>query len=161
MAKAAGASGGAVELLHFHDLSAHDRRDHELGDAITRLDSYRMLAQVDQYHLDLAAIISVDCTRRVNETQSLLQGATAARAHLSFKPWRDLESDSGWHCNTTEWRERNRLVHGSDQVQSGGVLALVARDFPPQKLKFNDRNNHRMYEAGRHAGDVALAGKKP
>ena len=64
--EAAVPASGPLQLLHLDDIDARDGRDHQLGDAVARLDDDgRLVAQVHQQHHDLAAVVAVDGARRV------------------------------------------------------------------------------------------------
>ena len=52
----AGAAGGLVQALRLFPGDTAHRCHHELGDAVAALEGHRLLAEVDQDHLDLAAI---------------------------------------------------------------------------------------------------------
>jgi hypothetical protein len=103
-----------------------------------------MLAEVDQNYLNLAAIVSVDGARRIDQGETFFERPAAARPHLAFEAWRYFEGDSGRHGGTCERGQHKWLIDGGEQIQPGGVLAVIARGSSTQASKLDDRDYHQM-----------------
>ncbi len=65
-----------------------DRRYHELGNSIAARDAENFLTVVYKQHLDLAAVIRVDRSGRVQHRNAVAMGEPRTRAHLRLKPCR-------------------------------------------------------------------------
>ena len=66
-------------------LRARDARHDELRDPIARPDRARLVAQVDEHELDLAAVVRVDRSRRIEQRDAVAQRESAARPHLRLE----------------------------------------------------------------------------
>jgi len=71
--KAAGAAGGGVQLAHLAPGGLDDGSDDQLGDPVAPADHEILLAQVDQKHLQLAAIVRIDGAGGVGDGHAGLQ----------------------------------------------------------------------------------------
>src|SRR3546814_3544160 len=58
------------------------RRHHHLGDAVAARHRERLAAEVDQQHLQFAAIVAVDGAGRVDHGDAVPAGEAGARPHL-------------------------------------------------------------------------------
>ena len=91
MAKAAGSPFGVVQ--HFHrlpdDLAVS--RDHHLANTLPVIDGKRFGREVYQDYADLAAIVRIDSTRRVQQCDAMLQCQAATGAHLCLIAFRQRD----------------------------------------------------------------------
>ena len=76
---------------------ARDRRDHQLCDPVAGRDRVRGIAEVDEQHLDLAAIVFVDRAGRIRDGDAVLEREARARPHLAFVPRRQRDREAGRH----------------------------------------------------------------
>ena len=92
MTEAAGSPFGVVQ--HFHrlpdDLAVS--RDHHLADTLPVIDGKRFGREVYQDYADLAAIVRIDSTRRVQQCDAILQCQAATGAHLCLIAFRQRVS---------------------------------------------------------------------
>src|SRR5215831_7366853 len=95
MPEAAAAARTRSEFGNLDYLGARDGRNDELGDTVAGTDGYWRGAEIHKQYLNFTAIIGVDRAGRIDERQSLVQRASAARAHLPLEADRDFERDTG------------------------------------------------------------------
>src|SRR5687768_9790308 len=79
---------GACDL---DDLDLEHWRHDQLSDPIARLDEVGFFAEVDQQHLDLAAIVLIDRARRIEHGHAVLEREPRARPDLPFAARRKLD----------------------------------------------------------------------
>jgi hypothetical protein len=103
MAEAPAATSANLESIYFNQLRARDRRYYELRDALAWHNHKRLVAQIDHDHLDLAAIVRIDRSRRIYQRQPVLQSAAAPRPHLTLESRRDLDRDSARNRGSLTW----------------------------------------------------------
>src|SRR5258706_14546811 len=82
MAETTVAALGPIQIVHFDDLHHRHRYDEHLGDAHPALDDEFFAPEVDQRHLDLAAVVGVDGSGRVDHGDAVPAGQAAAGADL-------------------------------------------------------------------------------
>ena len=88
-----------------------------------------LVAEIDQQHLDLAAIVAVDRARRVEAGDAVLEGEAGARPHLALEAFRDFHDQAGRHQRALARQEQQRPVlrHGGAQVHAGRAGGLIGR----------------------------------
>ncbi len=117
-------------LGHFADLCyAHlrHRRDHHLGDPHAAGNHEILLAEIDQQHLHLTAIIAVDRAGRVEAGDTVLEGETGARPDLRLEARRHLEDEAGRHQRAfarskCQWFS---LWHCRAQIHARGTSGFI------------------------------------
>src|SRR6185437_8979445 len=136
-AEAAFPPRGLVELRRLPPVRLADRRDHQLGDAVAAADGEILLAQVDQDHLHLPAIVGVDGAGRVQAGDAGAQSKARAGPHLRFEAGGQGHGEAGGHRVTAAGPEDHRLVlrHGGAQVHARGVRGLVGRQRQPLAVR--------------------------
>jgi hypothetical protein len=126
-------------------LDGLDGGDHELGDAVPPLQAVRGLAEVDQDHSHLAAVVAVDGAGGVDEGDAVAQGEAAARAHLPLPAGRDLQHDPGGHQQPLAGTQHQLAVDGGAEVEPGaagrgmGGQGKVARGGEPADAHLHGR----------------------
>src|ERR1044072_747644 len=82
---------------------------------------------IDQQHLDLAAIICVHGTGRIEHRDAVIARKTGARTHLRFGAGRQRDGDAGGHGGILPRRNHQRHVggHGGEQIEPRGTGALI------------------------------------
>lgn len=147
MAEAAGTAGRVPKLLNFDKLRTSDGCDNELGDALIGLYCNRMLPQVDQNHLYLAAIISVDGSWRIQHGQPVLEGAAASRPYLPLEPWWYFDRDTSRNGCAGQRSQHQGLVHRGYQINASSMIALIAGHRSMEPLNFDDWNDQAIESA--------------
>jgi hypothetical protein len=97
--------------------------------AHTTLNNKWLRAVVYEDYMDLAAIIGVDGSGRIEHGDAMTDGEPGARAHLTFRTCRQSHANSGWDERPVAGRNRQRGSSGNrrQEIESGGVLALIGR----------------------------------
>ena len=70
----------------------HHGAEHQLGDAVAALDAKLLAAQVDQEHLDFAAVVAVDGARSIQDRDPVAGSEARAGPDLRLQPAGNLES---------------------------------------------------------------------
>src|SRR5207245_4282930 len=110
MAEAAAAARTLLKSRNLDQFGARHRRDYQLRDSLAGLGHHRILTKVDQYYPDLAAVIRVDSSRRIDQRQSLAQRAPAARPHLALEACGNVDRETGRDRRTFARCEPHRRV---------------------------------------------------
>lgn len=82
--KSAVVAFGGIQFGDFLPLHVSDTSQYQLRDAITTLNRIRLVSRMDQQHADLAPIITVDGSRRIENSEAMAEGEAATGADLSF-----------------------------------------------------------------------------
>lgn len=82
MAEAAGTAFCLVQLSHWHPLGLLVPGNYHLGYALAVVYDERLIAQVDQNHADLSAIVGIYCAWRIQHGDAMLYGESASGAYL-------------------------------------------------------------------------------
>ena len=109
-AEAAGPARGFVHRVPQADPGLHHRRDDQLRDAHATGDGEGVGAEIGEDHLDLAAIVAVDGTGRVEAGYAGFERQPGARPDLAFKALRDLHDQTGGHRETAARRNFQRCI---------------------------------------------------
>src|SRR3974377_1452972 len=145
-AEAALPSRRAAEVDHKLDQRMLNARHHELGDAIAAADGEWFRPEIDEQHLDLAAIVRVNGAGAIQERGAGFQRQAGARAKLRFEPWWQFEREAGGNERAGAWRKLDSCAFGetSDHIEPGGMLGVISRKRQPLAM---DQAQH----AGGHA----------
>src|SRR5579885_1693667 len=127
-----------------HALAAHER--------------HRRRAEVDQDHLDLAAVVGIDRAGAVEHGEAVLQGEPRARPDLRLVALGKSQRDAGRHRRALARIERQRLVERRYQIHAGGAGAGVARQDDVSAPQ--NRHRHRHVGTGRGHSAASLDEKK-
>jgi hypothetical protein len=106
---------------------ARPRRDHQLGDAHPALDPHGRVAEVDEDHPDLAAVVGVDGPGRVRHGEALLEREPTAGAHLGLEPLGNRDLEPRRHEGPRPRRDLDRRCDRREQVHARRTLGGVAR----------------------------------
>src|SRR6185295_14207377 len=125
---AAGAALGLRELLDHFELHLNDRYDHELRNALARLDRERRLATVPARDEHLALVVGVDQPDQIAEHDAVLVPEAGARQHDRritgvFQMDRDARGDELRVARL----QLERRVDAGAQVDTCGALSRVLR----------------------------------
>ena len=123
---------GVLDGLHLH---TRDRRDYELRDAITRRDHVVFAAEVDEQHLELAAVVLVDRAGCVRHGDAVPQRQARTRAYLAFVAGGQRDREAGRHGRARSGCERERRLERGAQVEPGRALGRVARQLGERRLQ--------------------------
>src|SRR5215216_4386129 len=84
---------------------------------------------IDQQDVDLAAVICIHRTRRIQDRNAVLGGKSGTRPHLRLISWRQRDRQPGRHHRIFSRRQDQRRVRGNcgQKVEPGGVRALIGR----------------------------------
>ncbi|PAV74071.1 hypothetical protein WR25_14230 [Diploscapter pachys] len=103
---------------------ALDGGGHDLSDPVAACDRERRVAQIDQDHLPLAAIIAVDRPRRVEAGDAVFQGKPRARTHLDLEAIGNGEGEAG--CDRRPRARRQGQCLGRDDVHARGAISGIS-----------------------------------
>ena len=113
---------GLVERGHLDQLGQFDPLDQKLRDAVAATQHDRSTGvEVDQLHLDLAAISGIDGAGGVDDRQSQARGQTGARVNQTHHALRDCHRDAGGNQSPLPGGQFD--VFGAVQIHAG--IALV------------------------------------
>src|ERR1700722_2699574 len=131
--EAAAAAIGRGEGHGGNEFRADHRRNHHLSDTLAAPDLERRVAVIDQQHADLAAIIRVNRARRVQHGDAVLCGEAGTRTDLRLIPGRQRDRQRRGHQRVAsrQQNERHILRNRGEQVEPGGVGALIGRQRRP------------------------------
>jgi hypothetical protein len=141
MAETARAARRYPELVNLDEPRARNGRNNKLRDTFLGFNRYGLLAKVNQEHFQLAAVIGVDRTGGIHQRETFFERAATSGPHLPFKPGWYFNCNSSGDGGTGERLKHQRFVERGTQVNSRGVLALIARQGSTQTLNFDDGNN--------------------
>ena len=96
-AEPAGVTPCNSKLFRLLKRYGHDSRYHELSNSVAARDAECFLTVVYKQHLNLAAVIGVDGAGRIQHRNAMAMGKPRSRAHLRFKPCRQLDHDPSRH----------------------------------------------------------------
>ena len=87
VAKAASTSGRVLQTLNLLHLDLNHRGNDHLRHPIPRFNRHRLLPQIHQQHLDLAAVVPVDGAWGVGDGQTVAEGQPERGRIWASKPW--------------------------------------------------------------------------
>ena len=168
MSESALAPGGFVEFLDFHKRCGRDRQDQHLCDPHSTLHDKIGLAEIDQRHLHLAAIIRVNRSRRVHQCNSMSTGQPTSRPHLRLVAGRQCHRETArdkayftrfkgliGQYSRMQVKTRRVFGHPHGQRQAGGIFEpLYLYRYRARHLGFSierrlDRRGERLPERWR------------
>jgi hypothetical protein len=141
VAEAAGAAWRNPKLVDLDKMSACNGCDNELRDTFLGFNRDGVLAEINQDHLYLTAVIGVDRARGIHQREPFFERAATSGPHLPFVPGRYFNCNSSRDGGTGEWLKYQRFIERSKQVNSSSILAMVAWHSSTQALNFYDGNN--------------------
>ena len=106
-------------------MRAQHRRGDELGDALAALHFERLVAEVGEDDLHLAAIVAVDRAGRVETGDAMLQREAGPRADLNLVAVRDLDCEASG--DGVALPRLKRQVLGCDDIQPGRMFGRIVR----------------------------------
>ena len=110
------------------ELGLHHRHDHQLGDALERLDRERRCAAVPAAHHQRALVVGVDQADQVAEDDAVLVAEPRARQqHRREAGIADVDRQAGRHQLGGAGREHQRRVDAGAQVEAGAARRGVGR----------------------------------
>lgn len=110
--EAACTAHGFGHVADLGDAHLRYRRDYHLGNPHSATNDEVLLAEIDQQHLHLAAIVAVDRAGRIEAGNAVLEGEAGAWADLRLEARRHLEDESGRHQRPFSPRKRHGLGVG-------------------------------------------------
>src|SRR5262249_13236496 len=128
MSEATGAAVGLAEVLHEAQLRPHDRRDDQLCDAVPRAHPRFFLSEIDNDDVELAAIIRIDRSWRIEHGQPIARCEARTRAHLALESVGDFQRDADGNDAALAGRDANRLDHGRVKVGARGTRRHIRRE---------------------------------
>ena len=130
MSEPAGAAFGAGEFLHRANLLEgyllEAGNDH-LGDAFAVFDLERLVGEVNEQHLHLAAVVGVDGAGAVEHGDAVFEGEAAAGTDLRLAVLGQLDEEARGHQPALAGIQGHRLGEVGPQVEAGGHRRLVCR----------------------------------
>lgn len=119
------AQPGLVERRHLDQLHQLDALHQQLRDAVTAVHHDRLgRIQVDQRHLDLAAVTRVDGTRTVDNRKPNARSQSRPRMHQADHPERDRDRDTRSHQGSVPGFQFD--VFGAEQIDPGVAFVGAA-----------------------------------
>ena len=104
-------------------MRAEHRCGNQLRDPLAALHLERLVAEVGEDDLHLAAIVAVDRSRRVEAGDPMLQRKARAGANLDLMAVRDLDREAG--RDGVPLARVQRQVLRRDDVEPGGMLGRI------------------------------------
>ena len=100
------------------------RREEDLRDALATLDHEGLVAEVDEGHHQLAAVVTVDRSGAVDQRDAVLEGEPRTGTDLPFPVRRDGEGDPARDEPALAGRDRHRgvLGEGRAEVEARGAF---------------------------------------
>ena len=125
VAEAALASFGSFEGVGRSPFHAGIGSNDHLANAFTAFDSERGFAEINHYHLDFATIVGIDCSRSIDQCNTMFDSKSASGAELTFVAFGELDMHSGRDQQALHRLDHYRLVEPSSQIHSCGMLSGV------------------------------------
>ena len=116
--KPASAAQRLRQRVHHSDLSLGDRSNYQLSHPFTALNRKGLLAKIDQQDLNLAPIVGIDGSGRVDDSQPVSPGQPGASTNLAFKTQRDFHLETRGDTHALPRGHRNGFFKGSPQVKT-------------------------------------------
>ena len=91
---------------------------YHLRNAFTICDDKRLIGEVDKNHAHLTTIVGINCTWRIEHSNTLLYCKSATRSHLSLKTRRKSKKKSCRYKYTLQWLQFYRLVKVCPQIHT-------------------------------------------
>ena len=100
-----------------------------MGDPHASGDRHSFGAEIDEQHLDLSAVVGVDCAGRIEHSEPVTCREAGTRPHLAFMVFGKRDRDAGRDERAAAGRNREWLGsrHRSQQIEAGGMGALIGR----------------------------------
>lgn len=114
--------GQGGDLVESHLL---DLRDDHLGDAVAMVYRKRLPAVIDEDHLHLAAIVSIDGRRRIGKGDHVAESQAAAWPELGLETFGKLDGESGRDEDGRKRLDRDRGVQAGRDVHPGGMAGRI------------------------------------
>src|SRR5690606_2825963 len=124
-AKTASAARRVVEFIDLVPFGKRDRRQHKLRDPVAARDGERRVAEVDDDHLELAAVIAVDCPRGVGQRDTVLQREARPRPDLDLVTRQDSYRKAGCHRMAAAYGYGD--VFGRNDVHACRTVGRIGR----------------------------------
>ena len=104
-------------------------RDNQLGNSCATGNVKGLKAKVDQDYADLATIIRIYCTRRIQNCHAMFQGKAGSRPHLRFVTCWKFEANTCRDQRPPARLQGHRLICGNSGVEIGASRAgaLIGR----------------------------------
>lgn len=116
---------GLVEGIHLDQLRQLHLLNQQLGDPVATPDTDRLhRIEVDQRHLDLAAIAGVDRTGAVHDRKTYARSQTGPGMNQADHAVRDSHRDTGWNQAALPGGQLDVL--GAVQINSGITVVGAA-----------------------------------
>lgn len=129
MTESAVATLGLVKRVDGLPFSLLEASDDELGYAVAVVDSEGFGREVDHDDAYLAAIVSIDGARSVEQRDAVFEGEARAGTHLSFIAFGQCDVQPRWHQSALHGLQGDRLVDVGSEVKtctlSSGILRQV------------------------------------
>jgi len=128
MAEASGTAFRTIEgfpFLPFHLLMACD---HHLSDPVAAMDNKVLFPEIGEDHFHLTPVVSINRTRRVQDTDLVFDCKAAAWPHLGFITDRKGNGEPCWDESRLTRPQNNLLLHGSKDVHAGSMFSGVRRE---------------------------------
>ncbi len=130
------AAGGRKLLRLHHGKQAH-RQNHQLGNALSRLDGIRLFPVILQRHHQFSPVVAVNHAHTAGQGNPVLDAHAAAGEHQPHAARRDLRRQPGGKGKAVPRLQHHRLLDASAQV-----IARAARCLPLGKLGLGPQPFH-------------------
>src|SRR4026209_2677221 len=113
-------------------MSAYNWRDNQLCDPHAAGNNDRFAAEIDQQHLNLAPIVRIDRTGRVEDGETISGSEARTRPHLRFITFGERDRQSCRNESAGARRDCDGAGgrYRSKQVAPRGMVELVGRQLP-------------------------------
>ena len=110
MAEPARTADGLIQRVNPFPYRPVDRSNNQLSDAIPAFNLKRIVAVIDEYDLNFAAVVCINRSGCIHHGNAVAQGKSAARPHLGFGTRRKGNTTAcGHQCALTGWNREWRF----------------------------------------------------
>ena len=94
---------GRVQIVSFDPLDGQMTHEHGLGDPVARVYGKRDIRGIEEQNHELATIIGIDSTRRVQHGDAVFEGESASRADLDMAVARRRDAQPRVYKGSAVW----------------------------------------------------------
>lgn len=127
MSESSGTAFGVGQFGYFHYFGCLMFGDDHLAYTLAGFDGLWLAAEIDEYHAHLAAVVGIDGTRGIEDSEAAFECQTAARTNLRLVACRQFDEEARRYESTLKGLQRKGFADVAADVHSCGLLALIAR----------------------------------
>ena len=127
MAKTAACADCFLKRFDTLDLGPNHFLQDKLSQACSAFDRVRFFAEVDKRQADDAAIIAVDRSGGIHESNALFKRQAASRTNLTLVTMRDRDGNTGGDQFDLAWMDHEIPRNIRAQIEASRALGFVSR----------------------------------